>query len=42
MEGVDIFKEVVIEARVDRVLIGLNNSNVPIAEFGIIGLFLNV
>jgi hypothetical protein len=31
MEGVDIFKEVVIEARVDRVLIGLNNSNVPIA-----------
>jgi len=42
MEGVDIFKEVVIAVRIDRVLINLNNSNTGIAELGILGILIDV
>jgi hypothetical protein len=42
MEGVDIFKEVVIQTRIDRILISLNNASLPIAEIAVVALFLNV
>jgi hypothetical protein len=42
MEGVEIFKEVVIQARVDRILVSLNNASMPIASIAVVALFVDV